>query len=64
MERISGINLGGFVCPQTVKEGLIRLGHKEGKPRFFLNVVNAVEKENGCIAAVSDSRKMGKAAGY
>ncbi|XP_074545966.1 glutathione hydrolase 5 proenzyme [Halichoeres trimaculatus] len=52
------------IFDQTVKKGLIRLGHKLGKSQFFLNVVNAVEKENGCIAAVSDRRKMGEAAGY
>uniref|UniRef100_A0A3B5L5X4 Gamma-glutamyltransferase 5a n=1 Tax=Xiphophorus couchianus TaxID=32473 RepID=A0A3B5L5X4_9TELE len=41
-----------------------RLGHKTGNWPFFLNVVNALEKENGCIAAVSDSRKLGMSAGY
>uniref|UniRef100_A0A8C2ZZ99 Gamma-glutamyltransferase 5 n=1 Tax=Cyclopterus lumpus TaxID=8103 RepID=A0A8C2ZZ99_CYCLU len=40
------------------------LGHKPGSWKYFFNVVNAVEKENGCIAAVSDSRKNGMSAGY
>ncbi|XP_007557108.1 gamma-glutamyltransferase 5-like isoform X1 [Poecilia formosa] len=30
----------------------------------FYNVVNAVEKKDGCISAESDDRKLGKAAGY
>ncbi|XP_026029690.1 glutathione hydrolase 5 proenzyme [Astatotilapia calliptera] len=41
-----------------------QLKHKTGNWQYFLNVVNAVEKENNCIAAVSDSRKMGMSAGY
>ncbi|CAJ1070523.1 glutathione hydrolase 5 proenzyme [Xyrichtys novacula] len=49
---------------QTVRDGLVALGHKLGNAQFFVNVVNAVEKENGCIVAVSDSRKMGMSAGY
>lgn len=49
---------------ESVIEGLKMLGHKVGKWKFFLNVVNAVERENGCITAVSDSRKMGEASGY
>ncbi|XP_034565813.1 glutathione hydrolase 5 proenzyme [Notolabrus celidotus] len=49
---------------QPVRDGLIALGHKLGSSQFFLNVVNAVEKEKGCIVAVSDSRKLGKSAGY
>ncbi|XP_054896137.1 glutathione hydrolase 5 proenzyme isoform X1 [Poeciliopsis prolifica] len=43
---------------------LRRLGHKTGNWTYFVNVVNALEKENGCIAAVSDSRKLGTSAGY
>ena len=50
--------------PQSVIDGLKALGHNVGGWKLFLNVVNAVEKENGCIAAVSDSRKMGVGAGY
>lgn len=53
-----------FACPQSVKDGLRALGHKDGNWPYFFNVVNAVEKENGCIAAVSDNRKMGMSAGY
>lgn len=52
------------VCPQSVINGLKALGHKVGDWRYFFNVVNAVEKENGCIADVSDSRKKGMSAGY
>ncbi|XP_032435238.1 glutathione hydrolase 5 proenzyme-like [Xiphophorus hellerii] len=37
-------------------------GHKLGNK--FYNVVNAVEKKDGYICAVSDDRKLGKAAGY
>lgn len=53
-----------FMCPQTVKDGLKALGHKVGNWLHFVNVVNAVEKENGCIVAVSDRRKLGMSAGY
>ncbi|XP_044030192.1 glutathione hydrolase 5 proenzyme [Siniperca chuatsi] len=49
---------------ESVKVGLRALGHKDGDWPYFLNVVNGVEKENGCIVAVSDSRKMGMSAGY
>lgn len=49
---------------ECVMDGLRALGHKVGRWKYFLNVVNAVEKDNGCITAVSDSRKMGASAGY
>ncbi|XP_078127731.1 glutathione hydrolase 5 proenzyme [Sander vitreus] len=49
---------------KSVIDGLRALGHKSGNWTYFMNVVNAVEKENGCIVAVSDSRKMGVSAGY
>ncbi|KAM4527562.1 glutathione hydrolase 5 proenzyme [Odontesthes bonariensis] len=49
---------------ESVIDGLAALGHKVGNWKFFLNVVNAIEKENGCIEAVSDRRKMGMSAGY
>ncbi|KAG7223987.1 hypothetical protein INR49_015244 [Caranx melampygus] len=49
---------------KTEKKNLIDLGHKPGNWRFFLNVVNAVEKEKGCIVAVSDKRKQGVSSGY
>ncbi|XP_078106362.1 gamma-glutamyltransferase 5a [Sander vitreus] len=45
-------------------EALKALGHKHETAKHFYNVVNAVEKEDGCICAVSDARKMGEAAGY
>ncbi|KAM6902226.1 glutathione hydrolase 5 proenzyme [Xenentodon cancila] len=49
---------------KSVIGGLRQLGHNVGNWKYFLNVVNAVEKENGCIEAVSDSRKLGMSAGY
>ncbi|XP_034402865.1 glutathione hydrolase 5 proenzyme [Cyclopterus lumpus] len=49
---------------KSVIDGIRALGHKPGSWKYFFNVVNAVEKENGCIAAVSDSRKNGMSAGY
>ncbi|XP_062273955.1 gamma-glutamyltransferase 5a [Scomber scombrus] len=49
---------------ENVIKALEDLGHTRGQARHFYNVVNAVEKEDGCICAVSDTRKMGKAAGY
>lgn len=49
---------------ESVIEGLRARGHKVGNWKYFLNVVNAVERESGCVSAFSDSRKMGEAAGY
>ncbi|KAM9841087.1 glutathione hydrolase 5 proenzyme [Aulostomus maculatus] len=49
---------------EAVIHGLEAFGHKVGDWKLFFNVVNAVEKENGCIVAVADKRKMGTAAGY
>ncbi|XP_040915587.1 glutathione hydrolase 5 proenzyme isoform X2 [Toxotes jaculatrix] len=49
---------------KSVRNGLNRLGHKVGNWKYFMNVVNAVEKKNGCIVAVSDKRKMGMSSGY
>lgn len=49
---------------KSVIQGLRALGHKVGNWKYFLNVVNAVERENGCLSAFSDSRKMGEAVGY
>ncbi|XP_020486756.1 gamma-glutamyltransferase 5a isoform X1 [Labrus bergylta] len=40
------------------------MGHKQEIAKYFYNVVNAVGKEDGCICAVSDARKLGEAAGY
>lgn len=53
-----------FLCRQSVVDGLKALGHKVEGWKYFFNVVNGLEKENGCIDAVSDKRKMGQAAGY
>ncbi|XP_041792696.1 gamma-glutamyltransferase 5a [Chelmon rostratus] len=49
---------------KDVIEALKALGHKQETAKHFYNVVNAVEKEDGCICAVSDARKLGDAAGY
>lgn len=49
---------------QEVIEALKALGHNQETANHFYNVVNAVEKEDGCICAVSDARKLGQAAGY
>lgn len=49
---------------KDVIEALKALGHNHQTEKKFYNVVNAVEREDGCICAVSDSRKMGEAAGY
>ncbi|KAK7895401.1 hypothetical protein WMY93_020726 [Mugilogobius chulae] len=49
---------------ESVIEGLRALGHNVGNWKYFLNVVNAVEREDGCIWAFSDRRKMGESAGY
>lgn len=45
-------------------EALEALGHQPGRARRFYNVVNAVEKVDGCVWAVSDARKLGEAAGF
>ncbi|XP_056135624.1 gamma-glutamyltransferase 5a [Lampris incognitus] len=49
---------------KSVVEALMALGHTQQTAKYFYNVVNAVEKEDGCIRAVSDARKLGEAAGY
>lgn len=49
---------------KDVIEALKALGHNHQTAKKFYNVVNAVEKDDGCICAVSDARKMGEAAGY
>lgn len=53
-----------FQWPPTVIEGLKALGHKVEPLKYAFNVVNGLEKENGCITAVSDLRKLGQSAGY
>ncbi|CAN9513511.1 unnamed protein product [Ophioblennius macclurei] len=49
---------------EDVIEALTALGHNRQVAKKFYNVVNAVEKEDGCIHAWSDARKMGQPAGY
>ncbi|XP_030292712.1 glutathione hydrolase 5 proenzyme [Sparus aurata] len=49
---------------KSVIEGIKALGHKVGDWKYFLNVVNGVEKEDGCITAIADTRKLGVSAGY
>ncbi|XP_041644082.1 gamma-glutamyltransferase 5a [Cheilinus undulatus] len=49
---------------KDVIEALMAMGHEQDTAKRFYNVVNAVEKEDGCICAVSDARKLGEAAGY
>ncbi|XP_055724208.1 glutathione hydrolase 5 proenzyme-like isoform X2 [Salvelinus fontinalis] len=49
---------------KSVIEALKVIGHRVTDYPYFFNVVNAVAKEDGCIAAVSDARKQGKSAGY
>ncbi|XP_023198857.1 glutathione hydrolase 5 proenzyme-like isoform X2 [Xiphophorus maculatus] len=48
-------------------EGVIKalraFGHKNETARKFYNVVNAVEKKDGCICAESDDKKLGETAG-
>nr|XP_040054104.1 glutathione hydrolase 5 proenzyme [Gasterosteus aculeatus aculeatus] len=63
VDSSNGVNFEpGF--DKSVEDGLLGFGHKSGNWRFFFNVVNAVEMENGCIVAVSDRRKGGMSAGY
>uniref|UniRef100_H3D1N6 Glutathione hydrolase n=1 Tax=Tetraodon nigroviridis TaxID=99883 RepID=H3D1N6_TETNG len=49
---------------KDLSDALEALGHKPGGNRTFYNVVNAVEKVDDCIWAVSDARKDGEAAGF
>ncbi|KAG5281339.1 hypothetical protein AALO_G00070170 [Alosa alosa] len=49
---------------KVVVEKLKSFGNKVEKREMFFNVINAVSKKDGCITAVSDDRKKGKAAGY
>uniref|UniRef100_A0A3P9Q7V3 Gamma-glutamyltransferase 5a n=1 Tax=Poecilia reticulata TaxID=8081 RepID=A0A3P9Q7V3_POERE len=55
------VNLEPSFDNNVIKE-LEERGHELGN-RFY-NVVNAVEKKDGCISAVSDDRKLGEADGY
>ncbi|XP_030215418.1 gamma-glutamyltransferase 5a isoform X2 [Gadus morhua] len=49
---------------KSLIEALTSMGQTQTNASYFYNVVNSVEQDNGCIAAVSDLRKQGKAAGY
>ncbi|XP_054467219.1 gamma-glutamyltransferase 5a [Anoplopoma fimbria] len=49
---------------ENVIKDLVAMGHTHKAMARFYNVVNAVEKEDGCICAVSDARKLGEPAGY
>ncbi|KAJ3603904.1 hypothetical protein NHX12_028645 [Muraenolepis orangiensis] len=49
---------------QSVIDALLLMGQTQKNTTYFYNVVNSVEKEHGCISAMSDRRKEGKAAGY
>uniref|UniRef100_A0AAY5KRS4 Glutathione hydrolase n=1 Tax=Esox lucius TaxID=8010 RepID=A0AAY5KRS4_ESOLU len=49
---------------KSVIEALKVIGHRVKDSPYFFNVVNVVAKEDRCITAVSDARKLGKAAGY
>ncbi|CAG5920624.1 unnamed protein product [Menidia menidia] len=49
---------------KRVIEALKAMGHNHETAKKFYNVVNAVEKVDGCLCAVSDARKLGEAAGY
>ncbi|XP_075290751.1 glutathione hydrolase 5 proenzyme [Opisthocomus hoazin] len=49
---------------EEVRSGLLGRGHKEKKVTFAMNVVQGISKEGKCISAYSDTRKLGKSAGY
>ncbi|XP_063049638.1 gamma-glutamyltransferase 5a [Engraulis encrasicolus] len=49
---------------KDVQANLTALGHSATDIKYFYNVINAVSVKDGCITAVSDERKLGKAAGY
>lgn len=57
------VSSGPFLIQGTI-EALEALGHQRGSPRTLYNVVNAVEKVDDCVWAVSDARKQGQAAGF
>ncbi|XP_037337263.2 gamma-glutamyltransferase 5a [Pungitius pungitius] len=63
---VNGRNILAFEpnFDENVIEALAALGHTQKTISRFYNVVNAVEREDGCICAVSDARKLGEAAGY
>ncbi|NXA83946.1 GGT5 hydrolase, partial [Thryothorus ludovicianus] len=49
---------------KEVRTGLLGRGHKEKNDTFAMNVVQGISKEEKCISAYSDKRKLGKSAGY
>ncbi|NWV26128.1 GGT5 hydrolase, partial [Origma solitaria] len=49
---------------REVRTGLLGRGHKEKKDKYAMNVVQGISKEGKCISAYSDTRKLGKSAGY
>nr|XP_012604733.1 gamma-glutamyltransferase 5 isoform X1 [Microcebus murinus] len=49
---------------QEVQRGLRERGQSRAPRPHFLNVVQAVSQEGGCVYAASDARKRGEAAGY
>ncbi|NXU19474.1 GGT5 hydrolase, partial [Pardalotus punctatus] len=49
---------------REVRTSLLGRGHKEKKDKFAMNVVQGISKEGKCISAYSDTRKLGKSAGY
>ncbi|XP_040051386.2 gamma-glutamyltransferase 5a [Gasterosteus aculeatus] len=63
---VNGQNILSFEpnFDENVIKALAALGHTQKTISRFYNVVNAVEREDGCICAVSDARKLGEAAGY
>ncbi|XP_059906033.1 glutathione hydrolase 5 proenzyme [Gadus macrocephalus] len=59
----NGLQFGpGF--DEKVRAGLKALGHRVEDLKYPFNAVNAVARHRGCIAAVSDQRKMGRPSGY
>ncbi|NXS29741.1 GGT5 hydrolase, partial [Pomatostomus ruficeps] len=49
---------------REVRTGLLERGHKEKEDKLAMNVVQGISKEGKCISAFSDTRKLGKSAGY
>ncbi|XP_024132081.1 glutathione hydrolase 5 proenzyme [Oryzias melastigma] len=49
---------------KDVMEALKALGHKQASTDILIHSVNAIEKKDGCIFAVSDPRKKGGPDGY
>lgn len=48
----------------TIQKGLQDKRHNISNNLYSLNVVQGIYKENGCLFPYSDTRKLGKAAGY